>query len=394
MKKGGMRMKRFIAIVLALCIAAGLCACGKTGGSSSQQDDSGSSDSASGGDVSSQEQAQSEDESPPAAPSGPAPGINLITGNPLTEGQTAGARPVAIMVNNIEAAMPQRGIASADAIFEMVTEGGITRFLALYADRAAIPRIGPVRSARDQHVQFAIPLNAIIVHIGTSIYAENLLKVYHYPTIDGLYLVGSLAFQLDEARKAAGYKQEHCWYTDASLIAAGMEKNSIPADGATQPLFNFADPGTKPTPTNMANGLSFSFSEIAPVTLTYDSATGRYAKTAFNNPQIDEATGEQLAFDNVILLFAEVKPKNPDDPNNDLVDFTLTNGSGYYFCNGGYLPITWRKGNPEDPLRLFTSTGSELSVATGKSYIAVVGSDREATLIIDEPQVDSAEPEA
>lgn len=391
MKKGGMRMKRFIAILLALCMAAGLCACGKTGSSSSSSQDDSSSGSESGGEISS----QSDSDSAPAAPSGPAPEINLITGEPLAEGQTAGTRPVAIMINNAPAAMPQRGIASADALFEMVTEGGITRMMAVFSDRAAVPRTGPVRSARDQHVQFAIPLNAILVHIGGSVYADNLLTQYHYPTIDGLYL-GATSFWFDDARKSAGYAQEHCWYTDAVLIAAGMEKNSVAADGASQPLFNFADPGTKPTPASSATGLSFSFSESAPVSLHYDSATSRYAKTAFGSPQIDESTGEQLSFDNVILLFADITLKNPDDPNNLVTDFALGGGSGYYFCNGGYLPITWRKGNPEDALRLFTSTGSELSVAPGKSYVAVIGNDRQSTLIIDEPtaEEDSAEPEA
>lgn len=68
-----------------------------------------------------------------------------------------------------------------------------------------------------------MPLNSVIVHIGTSIYAENLLNQYQYSTINGMYL-GSTSFVFDEARSAAGYANEHCWYTDAALIAAGMEK--------------------------------------------------------------------------------------------------------------------------------------------------------------------------
>jgi len=380
-KKGGMRMRRLMAILLTFSLVFCFSACGKTTSSSSQSDSS----SDSGGDVTSSGGTQEADST--STPLEPAPELNLITGEPLAAGQSAGMRPVAVMVNNAQPAMPQRGIGSADAIFEMVTEGGITRLLALYADSTAVPRVGPVRSARDQHLQFAIPLDAIIVHIGASVYAENLLTVYHYPTIDGLYLVGSIAFQLDEARKASGYAQEHCWYTDASLIAAGMEKNSIPASGASQPLFNFAPAGTKPALTGQANGVSFSFSETAPVTLQYDSATGRYAKTAFGAPQIDETTGEQLYFDNVVILFTDVKLKNPDDPNNLVTDFAMGGGSGYYFCNGEYEPITWRKGNPEDALRLFDASGSDLTVATGKSYIAVVGNDREATLVIDTPEV-------
>ena len=45
-----------------------------------------------------------------------------------------------------------------------------------------------------------------------------------------MYL-GSTSFVFDEARSAAGYANEHCWYTDAALIAAGMEKDVYKRQG-------------------------------------------------------------------------------------------------------------------------------------------------------------------
>lgn len=142
------------------------------------------------------------------------------------------------MVNNAQAALPQRGIGSADAVFEMVTEGGITRLLALYADKDTVPQVGPVRSARDQHLQCAMPLNSVIVHIGTSIYAENLLNQYQYSTINGMYL-GSTSFVFDEARRAAGYANEHCWYTDAAIDCSGDGKAGLSGTAPARPLFEF-----------------------------------------------------------------------------------------------------------------------------------------------------------
>ena len=48
---------------------------------------------------------------------------NLLTGvADLSEG-AIGKRPVAVMVNNIPAAMPQYGVAKADIIFEIPVEG-------------------------------------------------------------------------------------------------------------------------------------------------------------------------------------------------------------------------------------------------------------------------------
>ena len=313
---------------------------------------------------------------PPTVPSGPAPQINLITGAALGEGLAEGDRPVAVLVNNTQNTMPQRGLSGADALFEMVAEGGITRLMALYADKDTVPQTGPVRSARDQHLQFAMPMNSIIVHIGTSIYAENLLNHYHYATVNGMYL-GSTSFWFDEGRQNAGYGESHCWFTDAGLIAAGMEKNQIPATGASQSLFDFVPYDNAPVlpEEGDAADIAFRFSDVAPVTLSYDASSSRYLKNAFDAPQIDESTGMQLAFDNVLLLFAEIKLKNPDDPNNRVTDFTLTGGTGYYCYGGKYRAIRWSKGNPEDALHILDESGAVLPVNVGRSYVAIVGSE-------------------
>ena len=74
---------------------------------------------------------------------------NYITGESLN-GETATDRPVAIMVDNSKYALPQYGISDAEIIYEMVTEGGITRLMAVYSDLDDVVLVGPVRSARDQ----------------------------------------------------------------------------------------------------------------------------------------------------------------------------------------------------------------------------------------------------
>ena len=58
--------------------------------------------------------------------------------NPLT-GEEKGSdyvsvRPVAIMINNIAACRPQRGLNDAEVVYEIMVEGGITRFMGLYND--------------------------------------------------------------------------------------------------------------------------------------------------------------------------------------------------------------------------------------------------------------------
>lgn len=58
-------------------------------------------------------------------------------------------RPVAVMLNNIQAAVPQAGIANAGVVYEAPVEGGITRLMGIFEDYDNLEKIGSVRSCRD-----------------------------------------------------------------------------------------------------------------------------------------------------------------------------------------------------------------------------------------------------
>ena len=57
---------------------------------------------------------------------------NVLTGEPKGADYPEGQRITSVMVNNIVAARPQRGLSKADILFEIKVEGGITRFLLLF----------------------------------------------------------------------------------------------------------------------------------------------------------------------------------------------------------------------------------------------------------------------
>lgn len=303
--------------------------------------------------------------------------VNPITGEPLAEGVADGTRPIAVMLDNAPKALPQRGIASADALVEMITEGGITRLMALYSNASAMPRVGPVRSARDQHLQIALPLNAFVAHIGTSVYADNLLNLYGYKTLDGRYL-GSTAYWFDEARKKQqGYLVEHCWYTDAGLVSAGIDAIGEERAGKGYTLLPFAS-AAKALSGSDAPDASVSFSDAASVSFTYQAETGKYLKFQNGAPHTDELDGTQLAFDNVLILFAQVGLKE----DNYCASYDLSGGSGWYLHGGKAVELTWTKGAPESPIALKAADGSELEVSPGTSYLGFVPASQAGTLVI------------
>lgn len=308
--------------------------------------------------------------------------FNYLTGKAFESGQDKTARPIAVMINNSKQALPQSGLETADIIYEMVTEGGITRMMAVYSDISKIERVGSVRSARDQFIQFLLPFNAIYVHIGTNNYAKNMLNYYAYQDIDGIYL-GNIAFEFD-TEKSKERSNEHCWYTNADLIKAGIAKTNITTTGRVNVAFDFVDNAQPPRELNgeAAALVDFKYSSYADVTFTYNEQDKRYYKTAFGAPQMDQEKGTQLSFDNVFLLTTDIKLK----PDEYCADFDLTKGSGYYFYGGKYEKITWAKGAPEAPLKIVDSNGKSLKVNVGKSYIGVLGNDMLDSLKISAPQ--------
>ena len=73
--------------------------------------------------------------------------------------------PLAVMIENDPAARPQSGFHRADLVYEAVSEGGITRLMAVFWRNEA-ERIEAIRSARVYYIHWAAELGAVYVHWG------------------------------------------------------------------------------------------------------------------------------------------------------------------------------------------------------------------------------------
>lgn len=84
-------------------------------------------------------------------------------------------RAYAVMVNNQKQARPQSGLSKADIVFEMLTEGDITRFLAIYQSEQP-EVVGPVRSAREYFFTLAQGYDAIYVYHGAADFINDMIQ--------------------------------------------------------------------------------------------------------------------------------------------------------------------------------------------------------------------------
>ncbi|MEG1931962.1 MAG: DUF3048 C-terminal domain-containing protein, partial [Pygmaiobacter sp.] len=201
---------------------------------------------------------------------------------------------------------------------------------------------------------------------------------YNYQDIDGYYL-GTNAFVFDDAR-ALTKSREHCWYTNAALIQQGIDKiGTLPTTGTLTPLFNFSTAATVVPSGGAATAISFRFSNYADAAFAYDGANGTYLESQFGVPHTDANDGAQLAFTNVLVLATDITLKK----DGVVSEFAMEGGNGWYFSQGAYAPITWKKGAPDQPLQLLDAAGKALAVNPGKSYVAMIGNDVKSTLTVD-----------
>ena len=292
----------------------------------------------------------------------PAPAGNPLTG--LDDADYTGKRPVAVMLRTLDGAQPQWGIASADVLIEGVTEGNTAGLMALFADVDRISKVGPVGPGRDLFLQAAMP-----VSIDKNVYAANLLNTLTYQDLDG-YHVGKTAFAFDQGRQDAGYREENCWYTTGELIRNGAASYGTALEGSNTPLFRF---GTREevAPENR-NGMSLTvtFSKSDSEQLNYNTGTGLYEKlNADGSPMTDADNGQQAAFTNVFVLYASSGIK--DDGYTRQYD--MTGGTGLYLHGGAWEQISWSKEDATGPFSLTAADGTPLTVAPGKSFIAIWG---------------------
>lgn len=286
-------------------------------------------------------------------------------------------RITAVMINNIARSRPTRGLTDAQVVYEIQVEGGITRFMALYEDYEKMPAVGGVRSARDQFLQLLLPFWGFLVHDGPSgSHPVNwMIRDFDFGEFS-LQPNSGATFRMDRP----GMPVEFTLYTDGQHITDAIARTG--ADDFrvyNSPMFNFV-PYTQPPVVPAAGAapeVAVLHSDSYRTLFDYDAQSARYQMSQFYSntgdirPTVDENNNQQVAFENVLVLFA---PMSLYD-NSPLVKVDYKNGGGgYYFSQGHYQPVVWRKGAPFMPLLLSSADKNETPVFinTGKTYVAVV----------------------
>ena len=106
---------------------------------------------------------------------------------------------------------------------------------------------------------------------------------------------------------------------------------------------------------------------------TYAMQMYNSSKKATENT-VDELTGEQLTFENVVVCFADMDAYAGDSHDVQEVQY-IKGGDAYLFTRGGVQVGRWEKTYPTNPLKLYTKSGEEMTLNRGKTYFALVDND-------------------
>ena len=311
------------------------------------------------------------------------PNMNLLTGIADLSDEAIGKRPVAIMVNNIPAAMPQYGIDEADVIFEIPVEGYQTRLMCIYADYTQIPQVCSVRSCRKYFPAIALGFDAIYVNCGQFYGIDSYVNSLGIVQYDGRRDKHGI-FIRDQERLNAGYAVEHTLYFDAPRFPEILALDGVDMNLKEEKLsaaFNFNGINEQIVPDGEACTdiyVDFGSNESG---FIYDEETKTYFKTYYNKlkdavlPQCDGRTGNQLQFTNLFILhnpvmFDSSAVYNAEGHMHRQINWQGGKESlGYYISNGVKQQIYWIKESESDYIKFYDTEGNELSINRGKSYI-------------------------
>jgi len=312
------------------------------------------------------------EQSNPAPEDDPSAPFNPLTG--LKDGVSDGKvhrAPVSIMINNIEASLPQYGISKADIIYEMLAEGNITRLLAVYQDPSKAGRIGSIRSARPYFMDIAQGYSAVYLHFGGSVPAYAKIAKHQIVNLDGIQSTwdGTLYYRDSERKKT--YSLEHTVFTTGERIEAAL--SSLKHDltvADPKNAFNFSEEHSALSGKS-AGKIDIRYSKNTNPWFEYDEGTKTYLRFQFDEPHMDAEYNEQIRVKNVFVLQMKTAPVKNNSLHLIEID-TTGSGSGYYACEGKYIPITWKKPKISSPISFYLDDGSELKVAPGQTFVCCV----------------------
>jgi len=289
--------------------------------------------------------------------------IAPLTGLPTNE--KVESRIVGVMINNHPKARPQSGLDQADIVYEVLAEGLITRFVAIYQSNSP-DIIGPVRSIRPYYLDIINGFDALIAHVGQSNDALAILQHSSLPDLDEITRAGEAYWRVDFR------KMPHNAYTNIEKIRKAADSRKFRAEGYIPSLlFQDEQVEIEGLP---AQRISISYSDNYKVGYQYNPSTKLYDRSINEKPHTDLETKKQLTARNILVIQASHKVL--DSEGRREVD-VYGPGNGYLIQNGVVREIEWQR--KDGVIRPFIN-GKEQAFYPGQTWVQIIPSKNNVSI--------------
>jgi len=286
-------------------------------------------------------------------------------------------RVISFKIDNNINARPQSGLQEADAVHEILVEGGMTRFLAFFYDNTS-KYLGPIRSARPTDPTMVRPYGGTLVVSGAT---DGLIPSIRDLGVPVLEEQSSPVMFRISSRNAP-----HNLYADTELV-----RQTIDSRG-----FYFLQPGPGPlypfglNQNNWSDGadkITIKYSEYTSVIWKLDG--DRYSRFIIDNySENKEATAHNFIsqdgnYSDILKTETIVVIQGPLYKDKDTtLPSVLTVGVGnvYVFNQGKYIEGTWRRGDITDSFVLSDMNGNEIEVPPSSQWVHVLPNEGEVTI--------------
>lgn len=298
--------------------------------------------------------------------------------NEWVDEEVANTRPIAVMTPNEVSAIPHYNLSNASIIYEANVEGRMTRMMAIYEDWGDMEKIGNIRSLRAYYAYWAFEWDAFIVHFGGPFFINELIA---QPTTQNINGTGG-----DDAAffRSTDRKPPHNAYASAEGLKKVIDRKGYSleyrglADENHYQFTSKAEPNTLTQYGSDAEAATYiDMTGCYPRTrcyFEYNEEDGLYYRSQYlsggtDGPHMDEVTGEQLKFKNIL-----VQNTKHEELGEGYLAFQChdTTRDGWFFTNGMGIHVTWKKTSDYGATRYYDDNGDEIVLNTGKTMVCIV----------------------
>jgi hypothetical protein len=280
--------------------------------------------------------------------------IAPLTGLPDIDGTVQTRPALTVKVDNFceppgECVRPQTGLNQADVVYEEVTEGGITRFAAIFQSQVAAD-VGPIRSVRAIDADLVAVIGGVFAYSGGS--APNVERIKQAPVnaIDE-DAAGDAMF-----RNAAKKAPHDLFGRPQGLFDKGGQPVPPP------PLFEYLAEG-EVFAGEAVTSFRVGFGPRYAPNYTYDAATRTWKRDIDGQPfVVSDLT--QVAPTNVIVQFTEYTGGGEGS--------VVGEGIAWIFSDGKLIRGTWHRSTRDEVIQYLDAAGLPVKLVPGSTWVELL----------------------